>query len=264
MANGILLEPLEMTTITSSTTAVGYRASNVGIDRAGLAWRSRAGSATQTLTIDLGKDVAVDTVTLHGLKNAQAAWQLTVEMATDAQGPFDGSFYSDSAQDLLAGSSMPVGHGRGIWLAPAAAPALARYVRLTFSALADEAVEVSRICVGSRIQLGQNFSYGAALGIRPLGSMDFSIRGVPIVRQGKKLRGIGLTCEGATRNEVETAIMPFLERVGNDNGVALVVDPAADEQRQKRIYFGFLTGDLGTVWPGFNRFVWNVNLVAID
>lgn len=265
MAHGIVLRPAPMALVTSSSTAQGYRAANVNHDVTGRVWRSEADGENQSLTIDLGQDTAVDTITLHGLRGAQPDWQLTVEMATEAQGKFTGDYYADAAQTLLAGSAMPVSDlGRGLWLAPDEAPAQVRYIRLVFSVLSDAAIEVSRICAGAKIQLAENFTYGAALGIRPLGSMDFNIRGVPLIRSGAKLRGVGLTCEGATRDEVETLIMPFLEQVGNDTGVALIIDPAANEQRQNRMFFGFLTGDLGTVWPGFNRFVWNVNLVAVD
>lgn len=265
MANGLILKPETFALVTSSSTAMGYKASNVGVDNMGNVWRSDTGSATQSLTIDLGADTALDTITIHGLTGAQASWQWTVELATEAQGKFTGSYWSDSAADLLAGATMPVhGRGRGIWQAPGGAPSSARYVRLAFSVLANAAIEVGRVCVGSKIQLGQNFSYGAAMGIRSLGSAGFSSRGVFLRRAGAKLRGIGLTCEGATRSEVEGKIMPLLEQVGTETPIALVVDPDADAQRQNRIYFGPLQGDLGTVWAGYERFTWQVNVVALD
>lgn len=265
MANGFLLEPAQLASVTASSTATGYLATNVGVDRMGNVWRSATGSATQTLTIDLGADTTLDTITLHGLAGAEATWQWSIDLATAAQGAFSGSFWSGSAEDLLAGSVMPVnGRGRALWLAPGGAPAAARYVRLNFSALSSAAVEVGRVVIGSRVQLSQNFSYGGALGIRDTGSISFSARGVPLVREGARKRGIGLSCEGATRAEVESEIMPMLERVGTTGGVALVVDPDADAQRQNRIYFGPLTGDLGVVWAGYDRFVWQANIVALD
>lgn len=265
MANGFVIEPAAFSGVTSSSTAAGYRASYVGNDRMGLVWKSGVGASSQYLVIDLGADTTFDAITLHGLRGAVAAWQLTVEIATAAQGPsFAGSQWTDSAQDLLAGSSSPVGNGRGLWLAPAGAPSAGRYIKLTFSALSNAAVEVGRICIGAKIQLGRNFSYGGALGVRPFGSANFSDKGVPLVRSSVNLRGIGLTCEAATRAEVEGSIMPMLERVGADKAIALVVDPDADAERQNRIYFGYMTGNLGSIWRGYDRFVWSVNLVAVD
>lgn len=265
MAHGLVIRPLPFAAVSAGSTATGFDASNVGNDLPGLAWKSEEGGNTRNLVIDLGEDVPFDTITLHGMTGALPDWLLIVELATEAEGEFTGTYWTGAANSLLAGSEMPVNDkGRGLWLAPAGAPSSARYVRLVFSALSNAAITVGRVCIGSAIQLGQNFSYGAALGVRPLGSVNFSNRGVPIVRTGAKLRGIGLTCEAATRSEAESLIMPLIERVGNDTGIALVVDPDPDPQRQNRMYFGFLTGDLGAVWAGYERFVWNVNLVAVD
>lgn len=266
MANGIILEPAAFSSVTASNTATGYSAANVGNDRMGLVWKSDTGAASRYLIIDLGSDVTFDTITLHGLTGAQAAWQLTVEIATAAQGSaFSGSQWTDSAQDLLAGSVDPVsGKGRGIWQAPAGAPSAGRYIKLTFSSLSSAAVEVARIVVAAKLQLGINFSYGAAFGIRDTGEVSYSNRGVALIREGVKKRGVGLTAQGATRAEVEGSILPLLERVGNTDYIAVVVDPDADDQRQNRIYYGLLQGDLGAIWAGYDRFTWAVNLVADD
>lgn len=263
MSNGFVLEPATFSDVTASGTATGYSPANVGLDNPGKVWKSDGG-ATENIVFDLGADTAFDTITMHGLRDATIDWQVTVEIATAAQGNFTGAYWSDSAQDLLAGSELDTNSmGRGIWQAPIGAPSAGRYVRLAFSAL-DAAIEIARVCIGAKLQLAQNFSYGAAFGIRPTGTLDINSRGVPIVREGVNLRGVGLTCEAATRSEVEGLVMPLLQRIGNTKGVAVVIDPDADTYRQGRIYFGFLTGDLGTVWPGYNRFVWAVNLVAVD
>jgi hypothetical protein len=137
-------------------------------------------------------------------------------------------------------------------------------VRLAFSALADAAIEVGRVCIGQRITLGRNFTYGAVKSIRPLGSVGFSTRGVLLRRRGAKMRGVGVSCDAVTRAETEASVMPLYEKVGNDETVVLCLDPEADSQRQNRIWLGFLQGDIGSVFAGFNRFTCQFNVLAID
>lgn len=267
MANALILEPLALTpaAVTASNTAAGFAAGNVTRDDMGLVWRSSTGAATRVLTIDLGADVPLDTIALFGLRGALPGWQLTVALATAAQGPFGGAFWDGTAGDLLAGSAMPVsGLGKALWQAPGGAPASARYVRLTFSGLVTAAVEVSRVVIGKRLQLARNFQFGAAFGVRPLGSVDFSRRGALVRRPGRKLRGLGIAFNHIHRDEVEAQVQPLLERVGNDNALVIVTDPDADAQRQNRMYFGFLTGDLGSVWARPGGFQASFNLVALD
>ncbi|MGD9470609.1 MAG: hypothetical protein AB7G24_00760 [Novosphingobium sp.] len=264
MANALILKPATPAAVASSSTAAGYRASNTASDRKGLVWRSATGSSSQTLTFDLGEDTGVDSIILFGLYGAQASWQWAVDLATDAQGNFTGSYWSGSAEDLLAGSAMPAdGLGKALWQAPAGAPAAARYVRLNFSGLASAAVEVSRAVIGAKFQPARNYRFGAALGVRPLGTLDFSIRGVVLRRRGVKLRGIGLSFFHVHRDELEEQLQPLLEWAGNDEFLAVVTDPAAHEQRQSRIYGGFLTGNIGSIFARPGGFQAEINLVSL-
>lgn len=264
MAHALLLEPLAMESITASNTASGYSAANIGNDYMGLVWKSDTGSATRDIVIDLGEDKPVDTIALHGLAGALGSWQLSVDLATAAQGAFGGAFTAGPAVDLLAGSAMPQsGLGRALYQF-ASPPALSRYVRLNFSALGTAAVQVARAVVCKKLQLERNYGYGAARGVRPLGKVDFSVRGVLLRRKGKKLRGLGISYASVKRDEVEEAVQPLLERVGNDELLGIVIDPDADAQRQNRMYLGFLTGDLGTIHARPGGFRADFNLVAID
>jgi hypothetical protein len=265
MANALLIEPMAFSSVTASATAAGYAAANIGRDEMGLVWKSPTGAATRNLIIDLGSDRAVDSIALFGLRGALPAWQWAVELATSAQGAFTGAFWAGAVTDLLAGSVMPVsGLGKALWQAPAGAPAAARYVRIKFSVLGTAAVEVARAVIGTGITLGRNFRYGAAFGVRPLGTLDFSVRGVLLRRRGVKLRGVGITFAHVYRDEVEARVQPLIERIGNDEALVLVTDPAADANRQGRMFFGFLTGDLGTVWARPGGYQADFNLVALD
>lgn len=274
MANALLLRPLPWASVTASSTADAARvAGNLALDRMGLVWRSASGSATRSLTVDLGADAPVNTIALFGIGAGDGApspaWQWSVDLATAAQGAFTGSFWSGTAESLLAGSTMPVSgpapaNGKALWLAPAGAPASARYVRLNFSALASAALQVARLCIGARIQLERNFSYGMALGLRDLGTLDFSPRGVLRRRQGAKLRGIGLQFNHVYRDELEGQVQRLFERIGTTGALVVVTDPDAHAERQNRMYLGMLTGNLGSVLARPGGYRAEINLVAID
>lgn len=270
MGKAIIIEPLAMAAITASNTASGYDADYLGpdaqaADMIGVTWKSDTGAASRNLIVDLGSDVAFDTALLIGAVGATSGWQLKVEIATEAQGIGFAGAWEGSVEDFLAGSAMPVnGLGKALWIAPSGAPAAGRYVRFTISGLSSAAAQLGRIVIGQRIQLERNFAFGAAFGVQTLGAVDFSRRGVALPRSGAKLRALGITFKGVKRDEVEEAVQPLFERIGNDTTIAIVIDPDAHAQRQTRMFFGYLTGNIGTIWPRAGSFEAGCNLVALD
>lgn len=265
MAKALILEPHAIAAVTASATAPGYAASNLAIDFIGVVWRSPTGAATRSVTIDLGANQPVDTVLLLGLYGALPAWKWSIDLATQAQGAFTGIYWSGATETLLAGSEMPEsGLGRALWRAPAGAPASARYIRINFSALGTAAIEVSRVVIAGAIQLERNYSFGAARGIRSFGRVDWSDRGVPLPRPGIKKRGLGVSFRTIHEDEMEGLIAPLQERVGNDQAIGIVTDPDPHAQRQNRIWYGWLTGELGGVHRRAGAFQADFNLVALD
>ncbi len=272
MANATLMRPLQWSAITPSSTASGFSAANLApwpVPRMGRVWRSDTGSATRSMVIDLGSDQAVDTIALFGIGEGNASpstsWTWSIDLATAAQGAFSGSFWAGSSAQLLAGSVLPVsGRGKALWLAPVGAPAAARYVRLNFAALGTSALQVAVVAIGQRFQPQRNYSYGAAFGVRDLGSLDYSPRGVVLRRPGVKLRGMGLTFSAVRRDEVENTLQRLFERVGTTEPVVLVTDTDPNAQRQNRMGIGHLTGNLGTVHRVPGAFQAELNFVAVD
>jgi hypothetical protein len=272
MSNALLFRPLQWAAITPSNTASGFSAANLSpwpVPRMGRVWCSDAGSATRNIVIDFGSDQPVDTIALFGIGagNAapSAAWSWSIDLATAAQGAFSGAFWAGGTGPLLAGAVLPVsGRGKALWLAPNGAPALARYVRLNFSALSSAALQIALVAIGQRLQPARNYSYGAAFGVRDLGALDYSPRGVVIRRPGAKLRGMGLTFSGLRREEVEDTLQRLFERIGNTDPVVLVSEPDAHPQRQNRMGIGHLTGNLGTIHRVPNAWQAEVNFVAVD
>ena len=104
---------------------------------------------------------------------------------------------------------------------------------------------------------------GAALGVRDFGSLDFSNRAVLLRRYAKKLRSVGLTFASAYKDEVEAQIMPLLEEIGGTDCIALITDPAADAMRQRRMYYGPLVGEIGTIWRNAAAWQWQATLQSL-
>lgn len=261
MSNALLFRPLTWASITASSQQTGFAPASLSpwpVPRMGRVWRSATGGASQTLTIDLGADTPLDTIAVFGLGNQNAApsasWQWTIALASAAQGAFTGAFWNGTAQDALAGSVLPVsGFGKALWRAPSGAPAAARYVRITFSGLSNASVQAAIVAIGKAFVPARNYSYGAAFGVRDLGVLDYSPRGVIARRAGARLPGFGLTFNALRREEVEGELHRLFEQVGNTDPVVLVTDPADHAERQNRIGLGHLTGNLGSVHrvPGF-------------
>lgn len=265
MSNSIVVKPLPFASVTASSTAAGYDPAYVGNDYLGVVWKSATGAATRTITVDMGADVLIDAAVLLGCTGADANWTLKVEAATAAQGSgFPVGSWAGATLPFLAGSVMPLsGRGRALWLAPASPPPASRYWRFTIGGLGSGAATIGRLVLGRKIQLARNVVYGAAFGVRDLGGLDFSRRGVLMRQRGQKLRTINVTYPAATRAEVESYVHPLLEEIGNSDPLAFILDPDPDDQRQNRLWFGVLLGDNGTVWANPTGFEWRANIVDL-
>lgn len=263
MANAWILAPLPIPAAAASNTAAGRAPVHVGNDYAGVVWQSN-GEASPWIVIDLGGDLPIDTVSMFGLAGISTANTLTIQTATAAQGGgFGGGSYTAfvTAATALAGATMPLS-GKGVSLHSIAAPVTCRYVKIAFTGLAG-AIQIARCVIGKRIVLERNFSFGGARGVRDLGSVDFSARGVLLRRSGKKLRTAALTFSCVNKDEVEAHTQPLIERLGNTETAALFTDPAPDPQRQNRAYFGFLVGDLAQTQRNARAWEAKLNVVSI-
>lgn len=268
MANAWLVKPLPIVAASASGTMVGDPL-NMGNDYAGVIWRSAQGGNAYAV-LDLGSDVPLDTILLFGVWGNfdMSTARLRIALATQSQGPLfstPDSFWLAPAHYLLAeGEPLRVGSCVFQWAAPPGAPAAVRYVYLNAIDLPSTGyVDFARAVVGKRIQLERNFGFGAGFGVRDLGSLDFSRRGVLQRTRGKKLRTASLTFSNINRDEVEATTKPLLEQLGNTEMAAVVIDPSASTYRQARSYFGPLVGDLGHVWRRATAWEAKVNMVSI-
>ena len=246
-------------TATSPRTAVGDP-SNLGLDYAGIIWRSTT-VAPAVVTIDLGADKLVDTIVLFGLAGTLSAATWQVYASTAVEGP-SARPRTTGAAPLLAGADMPVS-GKGVALTdlPGGWPAV-RYLTIEAS-LPSGALEISRAVIGKRLKLRRNFGFGGAFGVRDLGTLDFSARGVLLRRRAKKLRTVALTFSAISRDEVETQTRPLMEEAGSTELVALITDPSPHADRQNRCYFGPLVGDLANVQRNSAGWEAKINLASV-
>ncbi|UAK24342.1 hypothetical protein [Sphingomonas nostoxanthinifaciens] len=266
MANAWLLQPLPIVDVTTSGTLQMGTGLNVANDYAGVICQlAMDGSGNGAyFRIDLGADTAFDTITAFGVELAPPSTAVYVSYATAAQGPFTGDYTSvPTGVNAYAGSA-PMSSGKGVTIWSLNAPVVARYVLISYGAGNSSAsVRISRLVIGQRIQLERNFTFGGTFGVKDLGSVDFSRRGVLLRQRGKKLRTTAITFSNQRKDEVEAKTKPLIEQLGNTEMLAIVTDPTPDAQRQNRCYFGPLVGDLNHTWRNAAAWEWKVNLVSL-
>lgn len=257
MANAWLLRPLPVTgaVTTAGTPQLGAGAYAFN-DYAGVVCQLAcdAGGAA-SIRFDLGSVQPIDALMVFGVELLPAGATVALSKAGSA----DGAYTQIAAGGAYAGTErLTSGAGVSVLDVP---PTSARYLQVTFAGGA--AVRLSRIVVGKRIQPERNYGFGAGFGVRDLGSLDFSPRGVLARRRGRKLRTASLTFSNLHRDEAEAQTGPLLELVGNTEPVALLTDPEAHALRERRAYFGPLVGDLSHVIRRADAYEAKCNLVSL-
>jgi hypothetical protein len=274
MANAWIIKPqaLSAVSLVSGTTTVLGAPTNLGNDFAGVIWRSNTAASSVSLIFDMGADVTIDTMALFGILGPPTGAQMQIRAATGAQGSaFSGGvgtganqYWQSVAENLYAGTVVPTAARRmALWSAPAVSgPPASRYWMLIVSSLSTNYVQLARAVFGKRFVPTRNFVYGGAFGVRDFGSTAFSNRAVPLTRKAPKQRTIAIGFANLYRDEVEATVQPLLEAIGGTDCIALVTDPAANAQRENRMYFGTLGGELGTIWRVANGHEWRVTLLS--
>lgn len=260
MANAWVIEPLPLAGI-DATADVGFDGLNLANDFAGVTWRTSV-NGYRRLIIDLGVDRGIDTAMLFGIRNfaTNESVNFYYKTAAGAAGAWQASI---QGAPLFAGSSSFRDANFGVGLFDLNASIVARYLLIELQSNYDGPIQASRLVIGKRIQLERNFSFGASFGVKDLGSLEFSRRGVLLRNRGAKLRTTALTFSSVRKGEVEQLTKPLLERIGNTECVALVSDPAPNAQRQNRCYFGPLVGDLSQTWRRADAWEAKINMVSI-
>lgn len=275
MANAWILKPLPLSAVTAgsgTTTALGAL-TNVGLDYAGIIWRSNTAASSVSVIFDMGADVTIDTLALFGILGPPTGAQMQIRAATAAQGSaFSGGvgtganqYWQSVAENLYAGTVVPTaGRRMALWSAPSSSgPPASRYWMLIVSSLATNYLQLGRAVWSKRFAPTRNFSLPVARGVRDFGSLNFSARAVLLRRRAEKQRTIGIGFPNLYQDEVETVLQPMLEAIGGTEPVALVLDPVAHAQRENRMYFGTIAGEIGTNWRSRNLYEWRANILSL-
>ena len=264
MANAFLLKPFAPVVVSTLGTIQVGTGANVFNDYAGVILRlSCDNSNSAGVRFDFGADVSVDTLLVFGVDRVSAAANVGLLYVTSAQGNFTGAYSEAAVAPAYAGAA-PMASGKGVSVLTLPAPVTGRYFQVDYRpGVAGQSVEMSRIVLGQRIQPERNFSYGAGFGVKDLGSLDFSRRGVLLRSRGKKLRTCTLTFSYLRKYEAEQAWKPLLEALGNTDMVAVCTDPTVDAQRQNRCYYGPFVGDVAVKWSSAAAWEAPLNLLSI-
>ena len=258
MTNAFLLRPLVPSNILAVEPAAAPTAyADVLNDMIGVQYISGNSASTDLLDVDFGAATAIDTVAL--LQTNGSAATLLLRGATTRAG-------LDAASDLLlqdfaAGSELPTS-GRTHALGLLSAPQSFRWWRIGFQGLSAP-IQIGRMVMGVRFTPEVNFSFGASFGATDLAGGEFNRRGIWLPQEGVVQRTIGLRWPHATRTESEMSISRLLEQVGNRTHILACVDPDPHPQRQRRLYFGRLRGNLGQTWNIGHRFEWRADLDSV-
>jgi len=266
MSNALIMRPLPISGVTIDTlTAAGVIAhvgQEPGADYMGLFWRGQ-GTAVRFF-VDLGSDQIIDTIAMLCVAGADSAtWSM--QYNTNANGTNWTTPSGTASFGAVNAGANALANGRqaALWCGDAAAPITARYLRIIISGATTDSFQLSRIVIGRRWVPARNFSFGAAFGVRSFGSVSYSDRANLLRRRGPHLRVVGLTYPNLYRDEVEATVQPLLELAADDVPLLLVTDPDAHAMRTRRIYFGHLEGDLGTVWRNARAWEFRANLVSL-
>lgn len=259
MANAILVKPLPLGTVTAEGSGLSTLPGYLGNDHMGVVHRGTSTTAA-VVQCDLG---AARTIDFAAFLSSNATGAQTLRVRADD----DSDLVAESAYDsgvivFRAGATLPTSGRSNSWWEHASG-VTQRYWRFDIAALGGTPFDAGRLVLGRKIQLARNFSFGAGRGVKDTGSASFSAQGNLLRRYGRRLRTLSLSYAATAKAEIETLVLPLLEGVGNTDPVFVCIDPAADAERQNRMYFGLLQGDLQAIHRVADGFEWRCDMTSL-
>ncbi len=260
MANGFLLRSYGFTATSPTTLEAGTDAAFTANDYMGMVARGATSGVDVDIRIDLGYAAYVDTIAVlnSNCGSGASAW-LIAGSATNNFGAPDFSY----SPGMSAGEgSSSRGFRHPMYLLPT--PQTCRYWLIRIAGAGGVKPELARIVIGQRYQWAKNFGFDVSRGARDLGDVSFSPRGAMLRRRGRILRTLGLSWGFVNQSEAEAIALPFLlESVGNYEFLLACLDPVADLERSRRLYFGPLEGNLALTWRAQNIFEKRLQMVSV-
>jgi hypothetical protein len=259
MSNGFLLRSYSFTTADFSTPAAGTSGAFVANDFMGMVMRSASAANPAAVRLDLGFARAIDTVAVLECFARTSSGGVSITIGNDST--FATFVESVDATppggEYLAASFLR--HAVGYFTT--ATPC--RYVLVQVNGDGVFLPQFARALVGTRLQPARNFSFGVARGARDLGEVEFSPRGAMLRRRGRKLRTLGLSWGFLTQVEAEGFSIPLFEGAGETEFILACLNPDADVERNRRLYYGPLEGNLSLTWRAHDLWEKRLQMVSV-
>lgn len=259
MANGFLLRSLPFVVVGHSAEDIGTDADNVTNDFMGMIARSPAPGTAMYVRCDFGAAHFVDTVAVLNVFGASVGGSVSATIGNDATF----SSYVEHLDITPEAAWIPSSNNFQQALGFFATATPCRYLLVQANVPTTFKPQMSRILLGKRYQPERNFSFGMARGVRDLGENEFAPRGGRLRRRAKKLRTLGLSWSFLTQAEAEGFALPLLEEVGNTDDVLACINPDADPERTRRLYYGPLEGNLGMSWRVANAWEKKLQIASV-
>jgi len=263
MANGFLLRSLPFAASDGPSSVVDPPtvAGNAANDYMGLVYRSTVGNIL-TLKIDLGASPApVDTIaaldTNIPLTGTPSAWSIFANAADSWGSPSLALNLNPPAGEALSAKGLR--HGLHLF----ASPVTFRWWLVRINAQAGIRSQMGRVLIGRRFQPARNFQFGAERGARDLGEVRFGPRGAFLRRRGRILRTLGFSWPLMAKAEAEAEFLPLAETAGNSDFLLACLDPEAEAERTRRLYFGPIEGNPATAWRVWDGFEARVQIASV-
>lgn len=231
-------------TVTASSAAAGMPAANALDYRPGVPWQAATATA-ETLTVDFGENVDVDTVVIVGHNGSPDA-TVAAALAADGDAAFAAPVYSGAAVDLWP----PVyGYGEGgfgyhfkgyadpddlgVYVSASAiqlgAVNRGRYLRMTFNDPSSPigAMRVGALMAGVGTAFARNFAFGYTIDQVDPSEQTRTDGGGVIVSARAIFPRVTVTFPALSKSEGLTLAQDLGRRVGRQAPIFLALDPAA-------------------------------------
>lgn len=233
MANLLMLVPRAITALAASR---GSSAANLLTDDPKEVWSDSAVGSAVSIDIDLGAEVAIDTICLAAVYGAAAG--ATWSIAAGDLGYTEITLKPSGALRAVdaAGQAPTVSHA--FWTG---ASVNVRYVRITlFQPAGSLPLKVGRALVGKAFIPQFNKEWGAGRGVIDTGTATRLPSGGFAIAQGAKLGTYRWTFGDLSESETEQLYALQIE-TGQTGPLLVVEDPAATAGQRNRIHYGLLT-----------------------
>lgn len=262
-------------TITPSSEVATMESANILDHRPGVPWRAST-AAGETLTIDFGEEVDIDTLAIIG-HNGSLDAEVRIEISNDAG--FASLLYDETAElwpPVYGLGEGGLGNYFGGYVDPAelgvfvslrairlGAVYSARYLRLTFTDTNSpiSAIEVGKVMAGIGDQFESNFGHGWEED-----EVDRSVQrstdgGALIIQERPTFPRVTVALPNLRKSEALTTVKTLKRTNGRKKPVLLLLEPDASPSTLYRTsIYGIFSDYSSTRYPRADRAIWSFTI----